>query len=165
MPAPPHRPAPAPPLPPLTPPPQGFLGVKDILCALFEWNCVVLYKPHPQLAGFHAIIERALAPLQEAGYYCSAACDLATTQHMMYHPLVMRAGWAGGRGAVCVFVCLCCCGWKGARGADALRESARSAALPLRTPPPPPRRLLPRSAQQRAGRRAPLPRRRPGTCT
>ncbi len=88
-----HRAA-APPPPPLSPPTsQGFLGMKDILCALFEWNAVVLFKPHPQLAAFHAIMERALEPLAAGGYYRSVGCDLELTRHLLYHPAVRCALW------------------------------------------------------------------------
>jgi hypothetical protein len=65
---------------------------------MFEWNAVVLFKPHPQLLAYHAVMELALAPLAAGGYYRSASCGLELTKTMVYHPLV-GGGGAGGAAA------------------------------------------------------------------
>jgi hypothetical protein len=90
-------------------PPQGFLGMKDILTALFEWNEVVLFKPHPQLAAYQAVMDLALAPLVAAGYYRSASCGLELTKYMVHHSLVSSAAALHCCAAAAALLRCCCC--------------------------------------------------------
>ncbi|KAJ9527649.1 hypothetical protein QJQ45_025928 [Haematococcus lacustris] len=76
---------------------HGFLGLKDVLYMLFECNNVVVFKPHPLQAKWHAVAEHILEPLSRRGFYTSLACDsVEETQQLVYHPAVEAVHMTGG---------------------------------------------------------------------